>query len=675
MSIHQDQEPSSSDSASDQTQVDGGDQGINQHVSFSDLRPAINQLILSSLSNLSICHPTQVQAQFIPLALSGRDILARSITGSGKTFAYTIPILQSIIESGSRHRPSQSDSLSNPRILVPTRELSEQVTRAISRLITGIGNQTEISVINLAERDSRRPSNFEASDTPNILVSTPARLLDQLRTNPIDLSSLSFLVLDEADLILSYGHSYDDIRSILSGSTINDNHTWRFPTFYQSFLMSATMTSEVAQLKSLALRNPEVLYVKESVDELRNLTQFSIKVPNEDEKFLLIYVICRLKLIRGKGLIFVNSTDKSYQLKLFLEKFGIRSGVLNAELPFNSRYHSVQEFNKGVFDYLIATDEGETKLEMPKQDPATKEEDTQDSHSEVMKSSSQEKNNDLNSKKRKRRDGHLIKPQERETDFGVSRGVDFVNVACVINFDLPISTESYSHRIGRTARAGRTGIALSFVLPDKHLNQKSGKNFKTGETERWRLIETQETQRGCKPQEYKFDMEQVQGFRYRMEDGLRSVTKAAIREARIKEIKNEVLNSEKLKSHFEENPNDLLFLKHDKPLHPTRIQPHMKHIPSYLVPKITAVPITQEQQKSQTIHNNQDLSEKREEGIETKRTDEQGVKDIRFNKRDGSKNMNRNRGGNNQRGRGSSRGKSRGGGSGRRKDPLKSFKF
>lgn len=177
------------------------------------------------------------------------------------------------------------------------------------------------------------------------------------------MSGLSFLVLDEADLILSYGHSFDDIKAILSGNGSNTGtYPWRFPTFFQSFLMSATMTSEVAELKSLVLRNPEVLYVKESMNELSNLTQFSIKVPNEQDKFLLIYVIFRLKLIKGKGLVFVNSTDKSYQLKLFLEKFGIRSGVLNSELPFNSRYHAVEEFNKGIFDYLIATDESENDL-------------------------------------------------------------------------------------------------------------------------------------------------------------------------------------------------------------------------------------------------------------------------------------------------------------------------
>jgi ATP-dependent RNA helicase DDX56/DBP9 len=138
---------------------------------------------------------------------------------------------------------------------------------------------------------------------------------------------LDYLVIDEADLILSYGHSSDDIRALLSGAN-------GLPKVYQSFLMSATLTGEVEELKGVVLKNPVVLKLEEDDSELTNLSQFMVKC-----------------------LIFVNDTDRGYRVKLFLEKFGIKSGVLNAELPFNSRYHAVQEFNRGVFDYLIATDE------------------------------------------------------------------------------------------------------------------------------------------------------------------------------------------------------------------------------------------------------------------------------------------------------------------------------
>ena len=137
-----------------------------------------------------------------------------------------------------------------------------------------------------------------------------------------------------------------------------------------------------------------------------------------------------------------------------------------------------------------------------------------------------------------------------DKEYGVTRGVDFVDVSCVLNFDLPTSSRSYTHRVGRTARAERTGMSMSFVVP----NSLWGKNKVVGclpSAEKDELvfskIEKEQGARGSKIKEYNFDMTQVESFRYRMEDALRSVTRAAIREARIKELKTEILNSDKLK--------------------------------------------------------------------------------------------------------------------------------
>lgn len=116
------------------------------------------------------------------------------------------------------------------------------------------------------------------------------------------------------------------------------------------------MTEDVEELEGLVLKNPQKFILEDEEDSYANLSQYSVRT-NEEDKFLLLYVLLKLKLIKGKILIFVNDVDRGYRLKLFLEKFGIKSGVLNAELPFNSRYHSVLEFNRGVFDYLIATDD------------------------------------------------------------------------------------------------------------------------------------------------------------------------------------------------------------------------------------------------------------------------------------------------------------------------------
>ncbi|KWU43722.1 DEAD-domain-containing protein [Rhodotorula sp. JG-1b] len=543
---------------------------------FASLEPALHPLLLRALSSLQFAVPTPIQATLIPLALeSARDILARARTGSGKTLAYAIPIVQGILQRRDQGQLEGTRAL----VLVPTRELAEQVRGQIGRLVEGLG-------LGDSEGDRIRV----LADRPEIVIATPSRALAHLRSEVSSASShLDYLVIDEADLILSYGHSSEDIRSILSGP-------WNLPKVYQSFLMSATLTGEVEELKGVVLRNPIVLKLEEDEDELANLSQFSVRCSEED-KFLLLYVILKLKLIKGKCLIFVNDTDRGYRVKLFLEKYGIKSGVLNAELPFNSRYHAVQEFNRGVFDYLIATDE--SGLEGHDRD--TNDEEAEEKGETAGLISTQPAGDDSAetadaeaapqpSKKRKRKEASS-KPST--TEYGVSRGIDFVDVACVINFDLPFSSRSYTHRVGRTARAGRTGTSLSFVVP-RSLWGKQKKNDVSLETAKydekvWARIEKAQKAKAQEIKEYKFDFKQVEGFRYRMEDGLRSVTKAAVREARIKEIKNEVLNSEKLKAHFEDNPRDLAFLRHDKPLHPSRVQPHLKHVPHYLMPRIAAV--------------------------------------------------------------------------------------
>lgn len=141
------------------TDVDGKPEGGNR-TSFAQLDPPISPALLSALSSLSLCYPTQVQKEFIPLALNGKDILARSSTGSGKTLAYAIPILQSILEQKFKQRTSSAtaplSSLTMAIILVPTRELSAQVTLAISSLCKGLGTENAIEITNLAASDSKR---------------------------------------------------------------------------------------------------------------------------------------------------------------------------------------------------------------------------------------------------------------------------------------------------------------------------------------------------------------------------------------------------------------------------------------------------------------------------------------------------------------------------------------
>ena len=320
----------------------------------------------------------------------------------------------------------------------------------------------------------------------------------------------------------------------------------------------------------------------------------------EDEKFLLIYVIFKLKLVKGKSIVFVGDIDRCYRLKLFLEQFGIKSCVLNSELPVNSRIHVVEEFNKNVYDIIIATDEheilGSEDLYKPKTDTVSDPErktqsaeighdsatiETVDNAEDQVEGQDEEKLVTASRKKRR-------KTPKKDKEYGISRGIDFQNVACVLNFDLPITSKSYTHRIGRTARAGKSGMALSFVIPAELYRKHKPTSFPTTQHDEEVFAKISAYQRrktGREIEPYQFDMKKLDAFRYRMSDALRAVTSVAIREARTRELRQELLKSEKLKRHFEENPDDLRHLRHDGELRAARIQPHLKHVPDYLLPR------------------------------------------------------------------------------------------
>ena len=305
-----------------------------------------------------------------------------------------------------------------------------------------------------------------------------------------------------------------------------------------------------------------------------------------------------MKLIKGKCIIFVVDIDRCYRLKLFLEQFGVKACVLNSELPINSRFHVVEEFNKGIYDLIIASDElevigDEQGTRSTGDDPLPKPKDHPDSGgllSPEQKPSANERITITDEQDSARNQvsgtGKKRKINKDGKEYGVSRGIDFKNVACILNFDLPATSKSYVHRIGRTARAGQTGMALSFVVPSilyqKH-KPTSIPSAQGDEVTLEKIVHHQEKQgRDVKP--YEFDMTQVDAFKYRVNDALRAVTQIAIREARTRELRQELLKSEKLKRHFEENPADLQHLKHDGELRPARVQPHLKHIPDYLMP-------------------------------------------------------------------------------------------
>uniref|UniRef100_A0A4W5ML94 RNA helicase n=1 Tax=Hucho hucho TaxID=62062 RepID=A0A4W5ML94_9TELE len=459
----------------------------------------LDDRILKALADLGWAQPTLIQEKAIPLALEGKDLLARARTGSGKTAAYAVPVIQRILTSKQNVREQAVRAL----ILVPTKELGQQVQAMIRQLTAYCARDVRVADISgKADLSAQRPILMEK---PDVVVGTPSRVLAHLSAQSLDLqASLETLVIDEADLLFSFGFEAD-LKSLLC----------HLPKIYQSFLMSATLSEDVQALKELLLHNPVILKLQGSqLPDSSQLQQYSVQCEEED-KFLLIYTLLKLRLVQGKTLVFVGAVERCYRLKLFLEQFSIPTCVLNSELPVHSRCHIITQFNLGCYDYIIATDEQVLA------DPTTT--------AQAVEGKGKKKN---------------------DKEYGVSRGIDFQNVSNVINFDFPTTVESYIHRVGRSV------VSVLCVSDNAE----------------------------CALMPYQFKMEEIEGFRYRCRDAMRSVTKQAVREARLKEIKQELLNSEKLKTYFEDNPRDLQLLRHDKDLHPAVIKPHLKNVPEYLIP-------------------------------------------------------------------------------------------
>ncbi|XP_005089113.1 probable ATP-dependent RNA helicase DDX56 [Aplysia californica] len=488
----------------------------------------VDDRILEAISKLGWSQPTPIQEKAIPLALQGKDILARARTGSGKTAAYAIAVIQKLLHI----KQTAAQQATRAIILTPSKELCNQAFRNILELTVGCSR--DIRCTDISPQVPLASQRSVLIEKPDILVATPSRLLAHVRAGNVDVKeSLEMLVVDEADLVFSFGYE-GDIKELL------DN----FPKIYQAFMMSATLDDDVKSLKKMVLHNAVVLRLEESqLPEASQLNQYHIKCEEKD-KFALVAALLKLNLVRGKTMFFVNSVNKCYQLKLFLEQFGIRACILNSELPVNSRCHIVNQFNDGLYDYIIASDETTTEgLPAPVES-------------------------------RQKQKSKRFRKQDKE--YGVSRGIDFYNVSNVLNFDFPKTSDSYIHRVGRTARADNQGTALSFVSIKDAEKLKKVEEALSGDN-------SDDAENVFKP--YNFKMEEIEGFRYRAKDALQAVTRTAIQEARLKDVRQEIFNSDKLRSYFDDNPQDLQALRHDKPLHTVKGSKELKHVPQYIVPQ------------------------------------------------------------------------------------------
>mmetsp|Transcript_12445 Transcript_12445/g.44765 ORF Transcript_12445/g.44765 Transcript_12445/m.44765 type:complete len:625 (+) Transcript_12445:108-1982(+) len=535
--------------------------------------------ILRALAKKKFKCPTAVQSRAIPLVLAGKDVLARAHTGSGKTAAYLLPAIHKIMQC------SDSKTKSNPRvlILVPTHELAQQVMKEAVSFLVECAPTLRAGELTCSGSADVLPRNF-AGVPPEILVSTPSRVAACIRGGkfpPRALNSgLEFFVLDEADLLLSFGYE-DDIRCIADATERG----------CQCMLVSATSPDDLSKLKAIVLHNPvnvdialENNFVSGRVKEEQVTTGKSAVMPLishyaleilEKDKLLYCMALLRLGLCKKKSLVFVSSPDAAVRLRLFLHKFGIPCCVLHEELPANSRAHILHEFNRGVYDYMIAAaDDLSSSISVVNDDnkdvPVKEVFESKAESTDVTDCSLSKRSKFTKHTKRKRN-----AMSHAQTEFGVVRGIDFKDVHTVLNLDVPISASDYIHRVGRTGRAGQPGTAITLTTPK---NARALEDMLSRHS-----VSRHDTRSAIALMPYKMlRREAVEALRYRAEDAARAVGRTAVREARLRELRAELLNSERLAAHFDGNPTDLALLKRASCLISHQEQPHLCHLPSYI---------------------------------------------------------------------------------------------
>ncbi|CAI4226016.1 unnamed protein product [Auanema sp. JU1783] len=490
---------------------------IPEHKKFSDF--AIDERLLKIIGEMGWAHPTQVQESVIPLALEDKNIMARARTGSGKTAAFLIPTIAKIIKIVAGNA-----NASGPFAIFigPTKELVTQIFNLIAKFLEPL---PYLSCLNLSELATSEKDVWE-QECPSFICSTPGKMVEMLKIRSTFCQNVKTLILDEADLLLSYGYENEMI-------TLKEH----LPEQYQCIFTSATLTDDMTTLKKLFMTGPVVtIKLKEGdLPDTDQLAQYLVSCLDDEQRFTILVAMLKLKLIVGKTIIFVNSTDRCYKMMLILKAFAIRSCILNSEMPANSRCHVINQFNQGYYNVVIASD-------------------AQDAFSVQEADASQKKTG-------------------RDKEAGVGRGIDFHRVSNVVNFDFPLSCDIYIHRVGRTARGWNKGTALSFCGPEERPLLDSVQEE----------INTIMNKTVLKP--YEIRMKEIDSFLLRTREALFKCNRGAIKHARIKEIKLELMRSEKLQSFFVNNPRERnLITVTEKPA-TLPVNEALLHVPDYIVPK------------------------------------------------------------------------------------------
>ncbi len=342
--------------------------------------------ILKALVAEGYTIPTPIQAQSIPLILERRDLLGCAQTGTGKTAAFAIPILQILYQQKQEERGPRNIKV---LILTPTRELAIQIDESFAAYgkYTGLthtvifGGVSQLNQTNILRRGV------------DILVATPGRLLDLISQGFIDLKYLKIFVLDEADRMLDMGFIHD-VKRIIT----------KLPAKRQTLFFSATMPPEIQKLANVLLTNPAKVEVTPASSTVDAIEQSLFYVGKTDKPNLLLHLLKEEDLVTA--LVFTRTKHGADKVVKFLHRHEIKAAAIHGNKSQNARQHALSSFKSGNLRVLVATDIA-------------------------------------------------------------ARGIDIDDLSHVINFELPNVAETYVHRIGRTGRAGNTGIAFSFCDADE----------------------------------------------------------------------------------------------------------------------------------------------------------------------------------------------------------------
>ncbi|HBT81520.1 TPA: hypothetical protein DEB04_02250 [Candidatus Giovannonibacteria bacterium] len=321
--------------------------------------------------------PTPIQTQAIPLAIQGKDLVGIAQTGTGKTLAFGIPIIQRLAQIKGQGL-----------VILPTRELALQVEEVFHRVGRGLGLRTAVLIGGL----SFKPQLQALSQKPHVIVATPGRLIDHLRQKNLRLDAVRIVVLDEADRMLDMGFM-PQIQKILQA----------LPKDRQTMLFSATMPPEIMKLASSHMKLPIRVEIAPAGTTVEQVTQ-ELFVVKKEQKLVLLEKL--LEAYQGPALVFARTKYGAEKVMRYIRNLGIKAADIHSNRSLPQRREALAGFKSGKYRVLVATDIA-------------------------------------------------------------SRGLDVIGIELVLNFDLPSTSEDYVHRIGRTARAGAKGHAITFAMPDE----------------------------------------------------------------------------------------------------------------------------------------------------------------------------------------------------------------